>query len=737
MRLQSLRSKLLAAVSALVIISSIMISLLVTHRYSKSLYQAETAQAENIAHSVALEAADKLLINDLVTLQKMLEHHTSSNPGLAYLFIVRNGQVINHTFTDGFPAELMTANGALQGDQVQFKKIVSTKGDRYLDIALPIFDGKAGVLRLGLSEKPYRDQVTKLWFQMSMLTTGILLLALLVSFLFIRRFTEPLAALAEAVENIDEHQLDLKLERKGYEEIVKLTSSFKRLIARIREYTRRLEEKTIELDRAHRQTRSCFSIVQEIGAMPNLKDISAYLIGKFQEILDCRQMQLLIFSVSREAVFVLSEGDTSYLRTDLFKPMIDSIKNVHGISFINKNNFRPPIVSADFQTVERVAIFPLHHEGQLLGAMFVGCPINFEDRSKEIELLDLILNQASGAIKRAALQEEEIRALQSRIENTAEYCGIIGKNPEMQGIYKLIDDVAPTDATVLIQGESGTGKEMVANAIHWNSLRKDKPFVVINCSAYPATLLESEIFGHEKGAFTGAVRQKQGRFEQADGGTVFLDEVGEIPLSAQIKLLRVLQSQKFERLGGEQTLSVNVRILAATNKDLLTEVKNGTFREDLYYRLNVIPITLPPLKKRPNDIPLLSNHFLRRFAAAQDKKLKGFNSEAMRVLLDYPWPGNVRELENSIEHAVVLTKGEQIEVSDLPQFIRNADKPSLSVAALETPTILENEKKLLEEALEASNWNKKETARRLGISRNTLYNKIKKYQITHARPTVH
>jgi two-component system response regulator HydG len=314
---------------------------------------------------------------------------------------------------------------------------------------------------------------------------------------------------------------------------------------------------------------------------------------------------------------------------------------------------------------------------------------------------------------------------------------MIGKNPEMQGIYKLIEDVAPTDATVLIQGESGTGKEMVANAIHWNSLRKDKRFVVINCSAYPATLLESEIFGHEKGAFTGAVRQKQGRFEQADGGTVFLDEVGEIPPSAQIKLLRVLQTQKFERLGGEQTLSVNVRILAATNKDLLKEVKNGTFREDLYYRLNVIPITLPPLKKRPNDIPLLSNHFLRRFAAEQDKNLKGFNSEAMRVLLDYPWPGNVRELENSIEHAVVLTKGEQIEVSDLPQFIRNADRSPQSVAVPETPTILENEKKLLEEALEASNWNKKQTAQRLGISRNTLYNKIKKYQIANTKPTLH
>jgi two-component system response regulator HydG len=303
----------------------------------------------------------------------------------------------------------------------------------------------------------------------------------------------------------------------------------------------------------------------------------------------------------------------------------------------------------------------------------------------------------------------------------------------MQIVYKLIEDVAPTDATVLIQGESGTGKELVARAIHRQSPRKNKPFVVINCSAYPATLLESELFGHEKGAFTGAIRRKSGRFEQAHGGTVFLDEIGEIPPSSQIKLLRVLQSQKFERLGGEQTLTVNARVLAATNKNLLEEVKNGKFREDLFYRLNVIPIDLPPLRKRGNDIPLLARHFLSRFAGEQSKTIQEFSSEAMRLLLDYNWPGNVRELENTIEHATVLTKGTHVDIIDLPPLLRNAGINHNN--RMPPTTILENEKKLLQEVLEECGWNKKEAAVRLGISRSTLYGKLKKYQIN--KPTIH
>ena len=246
--------------------------------------------------------------------------------------------------------------------------------------------------------------------------------------------------------------------------------------------------------------------------------------------------------------------------------------------------------------------------------------------------------------------------------------------------------------------------------------------------------MESELFGHEKGAFTGALRRKHGRFEQAHGGTVFLDELGEISQSAQIKLLRVLQSQKFERLGGNQSLTVDVRILAATNKNLLQEVKNGNFREDLFYRLNVIPIHLPVLKDRRNDIPLLAKYFLRKFLKEQEKIVQGFNSEAMRMLLEYPWPGNVRELENSIEHAVVLAKGSQIDVSDLPSLIINGP---VETPASTNQTLMKNEEKLILEILEKCRWNKTEAATRLGISRSTLYEKLKKHNITTAKPTVH
>jgi two-component system response regulator HydG len=256
--------------------------------------------------------------------------------------------------------------------------------------------------------------------------------------------------------------------------------------------------------------------------------------------------------------------------------------------------------------------------------------------------------------------------------------------------------------------------------------------VVINCSAYPSTLLESELFGHEKGAFTGASRRRAGRFEQADGGTVFLDEIGEISQTAQIKLLRVLQSQKFERIGGEQTLAVDVRILAATNKNLVEQVKAGQFREDLFYRLNVIPIQLPPLRERQNDTPLLAQHFLRTFAERQKKGLQDFSTEAMRIILNYRWPGNVRELENTIEHAVVLAKGSAVEAVDLPPLVIGSRTQATPAAS---KTITDTEARLLREVLEECNWNKTEAAQRLGISRSTLYEKIRKYQL--GPPTLH
>ena len=733
MKFQSLKSKLLLAVSALVIGSGLLISFLFTQRYSSSLYQSMSVQAQNLSHSIELEATDKILTNDLVALQKMLDYQMRSNAAISYLFIVKENQILAHTFTDGVPSGLIRANKVALNDSFALKEIKSIFGEKYLDIIWPIFAGKAGVLRLGLSEAPYTRQVTQLWIQMGAITFGILLLALAVSLLFVKRITRPLSMLAAAAEKIDEGHLEMNVAlTQGQDEVGKLTSSFNHMLGRIKDHTRRLEEKNAELDRAHKQTRTSFAIAQEIGALPNLKEVCAYLIKKLQGIVTCDNMAVLVFNSGKDICFIQSEKESRSLINETVSTTADFLINLDGMQFIRKNQIDPMFVPEAFQSAEQLVTFPMHHENQLLGAMMIACPGNCSCVTSELDIIDLILNQTSGAIQRSVSHEEEIRDLRNRIELTAEFSGLIGKDPQMQVIYKLIEDVAPTDATVLIQGESGTGKELVARAIHNQSLRRDKPFVVINCSAYPATLLESELFGHENGAFTGAIRRKAGRFEQADGGTVFLDEIGEISSTAQIKLLRILQSQKFERLGGEQTLSVNVRVLAATNKDLLKEVKRASFREDLFYRLNVIPIQMPPLRNRRNDIPLLARYFLRHFAAEQETPAQRFSSEAMRILLDYSWPGNVRELENSIEHAAVLAKGKYIEIADLPTSLLEA---AAKYPARSNRSIVENERKLLLEVLDECGWNKKAAAHQLGISRSTLYDKLKKYQI--AKPTLH
>jgi two-component system response regulator HydG len=568
---------------------------------------------------------------------------------------------------------------------------------------------------------------------MTGLTLGILMLAIAGSLIFVRRITRPLAALAEATQRVDKGETGVRVHVQGKDEVGRLAGSFNHMVARMEGYTQKLEEQTLELERAHHQTRTFCEIVQEIGTLHTLKEIGTFLIKKIQDILKCHHMVLLIYNGNHDFIFALSEGGIKDLKDpEVIQTAIGFLEGLRKVTFIEDMTFKPPLVTDNFQDAARQAVIPFRYENQLFGALIITCPGECKCNGEEIDMAGLILSQASGAVKRAILHEEEIRDIQSRVESTAEYNGIIGKDQQMQVIYKLIEDIAPTDANVLIQGESGTGKELIARAIQQKSPRKDKPFIVINCSAYPATLLESELFGHEKGAFTGAIRQKTGRFEQAHGGTVFLDEIGEIPSQAQIKLLRVLQTKKFERLGGEQTLTVDVRILAATNKDLLQEVRNGHFREDLYYRLNVIPIFLPQLRKRYNDIPLLASHFLRRFAVEQDKHVKGFTSEAMRLLLDYPWPGNVRELENSIEHATVLAKGDRIDVLDLPPALHDT---SFTASEKSRGTLLENERILLQVVLDECDWNKKKAAERLGISRSTLYGKLRKYQITNA--TIH
>ena len=727
-------------IAVIVITSGLVISQIVTHRYGNTLSQFAAAQAENISHDLALNATNKILINDLVDLQNLLDDRMRSNPNISYLFIVKNGRILTHTFPKGVPVDLINANKPADNRHDSLKKIISKKGDRYIDIAWPIFEGKAGILRLGLDLKPFRRQIAQLWLQMNIITLVVLVMTLIIIHFMIKRLTNPLTVLSEQVEKIDEENLDVVIDIKSRDEIGRLGASFKKMLERIKgymvrltEYADRLEEKNRQLDNAHRQTKTSFEIAKEIGALPDLKAVCEFLINKLRNIVKCQRMVLITFSSKKSLLYSYSEKVINTLEGTLVDAAATLLADVKQMKFLDKSQL--PYLFNELKPSEKIIVFPIHIKNHLLGAMYIGCPRDCSCVTKELDIIELILNQTAGAILRAVSYEDEVGDLKKRIEPTFGFAGIIGKDPQMQLIFKLIEDVASSDATVLIQGESGTGKEMVANAIHQKSPRKDKPFIVINCSAYPATLLESELFGHEKGAFTGALTRKSGRFEQAIGGTVFLDEIGEVSPSAQIKLLRVLQSKKLERVGGQETLKVDVRILAATNKNLLQEVKNGEFREDLFYRLNVIPINLPPLRNRRNDIPLLARNFLDRFSDMQNKKITGFTSEAMRRLLDYSWPGNVRELENTIEHAAVLAKSDQVDVSDFPSPTRNfIDGVFANESTTGTGTIQENEISLLQNALEECNWNKKLAARRLGVSRATLYNKLKKYQIT--KPTI-
>lgn len=315
---------------------------------------------------------------------------------------------------------------------------------------------------------------------------------------------------------------------------------------------------------------------------------------------------------------------------------------------------------------------------------------------------------------------------------------IIGKSPSICEVFSLIERVCDTDSTVLIQGESGTGKELIAQALHYSGDRAEKPFVPVNCGAIPAELLESELFGHEKGAFTHAIRTRIGRFEMADGGTVFLDEIAEMSPVLQVKLLRVLQEKKFERVGGTKTISSDFRVIAATNQDLEEAVASGRFREDLYYRLTVIPITSPPLRKRRSDIPLLFDTFFKRFCLAKKCDLQGITPEAMARLENYGWPGNVRELENMVERMVILTMGDEITLDDLPQRIYDAEPQTETPAITEIPdtgfclskVIAEYEKKLIIRALEQTGWVKNRAAKLIQVNRTTLLEKMKRHGVS-------
>ncbi len=347
---------------------------------------------------------------------------------------------------------------------------------------------------------------------------------------------------------------------------------------------------------------------------------------------------------------------------------------------------------------------------------FLTKPVNLDELDMRIQ----------GAL-RARTMEKENRELRQQLDSRFGLESLIGQSPGLEEVLDTIRQVAPSRANVMIQGETGTGKELVARAIHRLSPRAKAPLITVHCAALPTNLLESELFGHEKGAFTGATERRQGRFELADGGSIFLDEIGEIDTTVQVKILRVLEERAFERVGGHDTLEVDVRLIAATNKDLEAMVKEGTFREDLFYRLNVVTIALPPLRERREDIPLLMQKFLDEFNQENSKSIEGFTSDCQQALISYDWPGNIRELRNVVERMVVLARQERLTVRDLPAHMRKgADEPA-PVAVMPNMSLDEVEKNMILRALEAHQGNRTKAAEQLGISRRTLHRKLNEY----------
>jgi two-component system, NtrC family, response regulator AtoC len=342
--------------------------------------------------------------------------------------------------------------------------------------------------------------------------------------------------------------------------------------------------------------------------------------------------------------------------------------------------------------------------------------------------IDELEMRIARALKQQNLEVENI-SLRKQLEARFGLENIVGDSPVMKEIFEIVQQVAPTRATILLGGESGTGKEVIAKAIHQLSPRAKQPMITVHCAALSATLLESELFGHERGAFTGAHERRTGRFEQAQGGTLFLDEIGEIDASIQVKLLRFLGERTFERVGSNKTLTADVRLIAATNKNLEELVKAGKFREDLFFRLRVVEINLPPLRDRTGDIPLLAQRFLREFAAENGKTVNDFTADALQLLINHPWPGNVRELRTAIEHAVVLCRGEKIAARDLPPSVRAGRTAETQLLQRNDLTVKEAEKQLVVRALKETNGNRTRAAKKIGMSRRTFHRKLHEFHL--------
>ena len=431
-----------------------------------------------------------------------------------------------------------------------------------------------------------------------------------------------------------------------------------------------------------------------------------------EDALKAKGYEVKSFERALDGLKAYSEEPFDIVLTDVRLPDINGMEVLRRIKEIDDSSM--VIIMTAFGTIKDAV------EAMKMGAFdYITKPFSLDE-------LSLIINRAA-EVKQ--MQDENLR-LKRAISRCYCYPNIIGESDAMKEVFRMIERLTQSDSTVLILGESGTGKELIASTIHYQGKRKDAPFVIVNCGALPENLIESELFGYEKGAFTGATRRKPGRFELAHGGTIFLDEVGELPPSVQVKLLRVLQDGTFERLGGTESIKVDVRVIAATNRDLEREVREGNFREDLYYRLAVIPLTLPPLRERREDIPLLIEHFLQRYNSRLGKQTV-FSKEAVEALMEYPFPGNVRELENIVERVVTLCESDRVKKEDLPPHVLKKGREKDSPAQPLTKVAQEAEKEYIIRILKQTGGNRSRAAEILGISRKTLWEKMRAYGLNH------
>jgi len=490
-------------------------------------------------------------------------------------------------------------------------------------------------------------------------------------------------------------------------------------------------------------------ISQRLIQTKELKNDLSIILELLVKYLDAERSFLTIFNrqnskIYIEAAYGYSSAQQARGKYDLGEGIIGRVVELARPIVVDKisqsslflNKTQQELKSKDGKELTFVCV-PIIEENQVTGALSLIRVYNEHiTKDEHLYLLSVIGSLISRVVSSRQEQIEELetlrqknKELQSKLDDSNRPVNIVGNSGKMRDVYSLVNMVAETNSTVLIRGESGIGKELIADAIHYSSKRAKNNFVKVNCSALPDSLIESELFGHEKGAFTGADSRRKGRFELADGGTIFLDEIGDIPLSTQVKILRILQQREFERLGGTETIKVDVRIVAATNRNLEKAIEDGDFREDLFYRINVFPLFIPPLRERRDDIPLLVDHFIEKFNKRNGTGVKRITTSALNMLMVYSWPGNIRELENCIERACILTTDNVIHAYNLPPSLQTADSSNTHAKGGMMYTVEQVEKQLIREALTTTKGNVAKAAELLKVTERMLGTRVKKYEI--------